>query len=343
MRSRGALLVLALVVAGCASPSPRPAATPPRVASGAHTAAHAVAAPDARPSPETRPASAPAAPPVVVMAAGDIQSGPWSRRATYERTAQVLDANPHDVVLGLGDMSNDRGSPADYAQLDRAWGRHRSKLMAVPGSHDFIASADAFYDYFNGKGRADGLPAAGTHAGPRGRGYFAVHIGAWLLIGLNYCLAPSERFSPGDVQMRWLAQVMQSKPTGQPVIVISHTPRYTKASNHRENEAAVSVPWEILLRHKPDVRLFLCGHMNGVYERWVSMDNTRRADPAGIRSFTVGTGGQSPYRPGTPDLLLQRTAAVYGALRLVLRADGYDWEFKAVAGSSFHDRGEVRF
>ena len=276
------------------------------------------------------------------MAAGDIQSGRWSPRATFEKTARVLDTNPHDFVLGLGDMSNEHGTAWDYAQLDRAWGRHKNKLLAVPGTHD-AGAGDSFYDYFNGKGRNDGLPAAGAHAGPRGKGYFATSLGAWLLIGLNFCATPSQRFAANDAQMRWLAEVMKAKPKGKPVIVINHTPRYTHASNHHENEQDVSVAWEILLRYKPDVRLFLCAHMNGIYERWAPMDNARRADAAGIRSFTVGTGGQRPYRLGKTDRLLEKAGVVFGVLQLTLRPDGYDWAFKAIAGSTFQDSGTLRF
>jgi acid phosphatase type 7 len=285
---------------------------------------------------------------VVLLAAGDVQNGPWSARATFERTAQVIDQVAHDFVLGLGDLSNVRGTPSDYAQLHKAWGRHKPKMLVVPGTHDGrrpdgSCGGDAFYDYFNGAGRADGVPAPNAHAGARGKGYFARDLGPWLLIGLSFCAQRADRFVAGDAQMKWLAEVMRAKPAGKPVIVIEHAPRYTKSSGHKEDEARVSVAWEILLRHKPDVRVFLCGHMNGVYERWVPMDNARRADKDGIRSFTVGTGGQSPYVVGRPDALLEKTARAYGVLRLTLREHGYDWEFRSIAGRTFTDAGSTSF
>jgi acid phosphatase type 7 len=285
---------------------------------------------------------------VVLLAAGDVQDGPWSARATFERTAQVIDRLPHDLVLGLGDLSNVRGTASDYAQLDKAWGRHKAKLLVVPGTHDGrrpdgSCGGDAFYDYFNGAGRTAGVPAPGAHAGARGQGYFVRDLGRWLLIGLNFCAQRTDRFVAGDAQMRWLTAVMRAKPAGKPVVVIVHAPRYTKSSGHREDAARVSVAWEILLRHKPDVRLLLCGHMNGVYERWVPMDNARRADRDGIRSFTVGTGGQRPYAVGRPDALLEKTAQAHGVLRLTLRPRGYDWEFRSIAGKSFTDKGSTSF
>src|SRR6266508_4234238 len=57
-------------------------------------------------------------------------------------------------------------------------------------------------------------------------------------------------------------------------------------------------------------------------------------------SFVVGTGGASHYafgrvRPNSE----ARDATTFGVLRLVLRADGYDWRFVPVPGGRFTDAG----
>jgi len=54
----------------------------------------------------------------------------------------------------------------------------------------------------------------------------------------------------------------------------------------------------------------------------------------------VGTGGASHYafgrvRPNSE----ARDATTFGVLRLVLRADGYDWRFVPVPGGRFTDAG----
>ena len=87
--------------------------------------------------------------------------------------------------------------------------------------------------------------------------------------------------------------------------------------------------WGTLARAGADV--VLAGHDHH-YERFAPID--------GIRSFVVGTGGRSHY----PVLWRVRRSEVvndttFGVLRLTLRADGYDWRFLPVAGSSFSDRG----
>jgi|GEM_PF-1059540 len=277
---------------------------------------------------------------VVVMAAGDIQSGTWSTTATFEKTAQVVEANDPDFVFGEGDMSNASGTASDYAQYDKAWGRFKAKTYAVSGNHDNDSSA--FYDYFNGAGVNDGIPAPGRHTGPRGKGYFSVNVGSWLLIGLDP-YSQGGTFRAGDAQMVWLDSVLAAKPVGVPVVVIHHAPRYTKGSGHGDNGANVSVAWDVLLKYKPDVRLFLCGHQNGIYERWVAMNNSKAAMADGIVSFTVATGGMSPYNAGAPDALMPVTAKIYGALKLTLRPNGYDYDFKPIPGSTFTDKGSVNF
>jgi acid phosphatase type 7 len=57
----------------------------------------------------------------------------------------------------------------------------------------------------------------------------------------------------------------------------------------------------------------------------------------------VGTGGRSNY----PVLWRLRRSVVvndevFGVLRLTLRPEAYEWQFLAVPGSSFRDRGSAR-
>ena len=56
--------------------------------------------------------------------------------------------------------------------------------------------------------------------------------------------------------MVWLDTVLAAKPAGVPVVVINHTPRYTKGSGHSDNGANISAAWDVLLKYKPDERFF---------------------------------------------------------------------------------------
>ncbi len=297
-------------------------------------------APDAPHESGPSPSPEPGAETVVVMAAADVQSGAWSPTVNAEKTAKVIEQNNPDFVIAPGDLSNASGTASDYAQYHKSWGRFRDKTYCVSGNHD--KSSNAFFDYFNGPGQDDGVPTAGRHTGPRGKGYFSVNMGKWMLIGLNP-YATGGKFTRGDEQMTWLEETMRVKPKGVPVVVIEHAPRYTKAAGHDENSTEVSIAWDIFMAHKPDVRLFVTGHMNGVYERWKPMNNKKAEASDGIRSFTVATGGAGSYAAGTPDKLLEKSKKIYGALKLTLRSDGYDWDFKPIEGSTFSDTGTFDF
>jgi hypothetical protein len=96
--------------------------------------------------------------------------------------------------------------------------------------------------------------------------------------------------------------------------------------------------WEILYEHGADVVLSGSEHM---YERFAPQTPEGAADAAaGIRQFTVGTGGESHYQVG--DILPNsqvRESNTFGVLKMTLRPTGYDWQFVPVGGRSFTDTG----
>jgi hypothetical protein len=71
------------------------------------------------------------------------------------------------------------------------------------------------------------------------------------------------------------------------------------------------------------------------------MDALGREDRArGIRSFVVGTGGKSLYRfMSIHKTSVVRNNSAYGVLKLTLWPRSYDWEFVAVPGARFRDKG----
>jgi hypothetical protein len=63
------------------------------------------------------------------------------------------------------------------------------------------------------------------------------------------------------------------------------------------------------------------------------------ADPAGIRSFVVGTGGRGHYAIRADSDRQVGNDTAFGVLKLTLRATDYSWQFIPVAGQTFTDSG----
>ncbi len=96
--------------------------------------------------------------------------------------------------------------------------------------------------------------------------------------------------------------------------------------------------WDLLYRHGTE---FVFGGNDHTYQRFAPQSPAGVADPVhGIRQFVVGTGGAQSYPLGPPlaNTEVQATGT-FGALRLTLRADRYDWQFLPQAGKSFTDSG----
>jgi 3',5'-cyclic AMP phosphodiesterase CpdA len=262
-----------------------------------------------------------------------VQSGSWSTSAKYEKTAQVIERENPSWVISAGDLSNSLGSASNYAQFHKAWGKFKGKILSVPGNHDYMTDgANPFFDYF------------GASAGVRGKGYYAKDVGAWTVIGLNWYANGQKGFKAGDEQMRWLDETMKKKPVGRPVLFFAHPPRYTRCANcGYENAGKVSVVWDVMLKYRGDVKIYIAGHANGIYERWVPMNNVKQASATGIRQFIVATGGAGPYKTGVASGLCEAAANAYGAMRLVLRQDGYDWEYKTIPGITYTEKGSFNF
>ena len=108
-----------------------------------------------------------------------------------------------------------------------------------------------------------------------------------------------------------------------------HHPRFS--SGLHGPDTTLGALWTTLSRGGVDV--VLAGHDHH-YERFAPFE--------GIRSFVVGSGGRSLY-PVLRRLSRPKSVAVnyrtYGVLRLTLRAEGYDWRFVPVAGSTYTDSG----
>jgi hypothetical protein len=84
------------------------------------------------------------------------------------------------------------------------------------------------------------------------------------------------------------------------------------------------------------------GH-DHVYERFALQDQDgRRTTTAGVRQFTVGTGGVALYEFQTPHPNSEVRIVTWGLLKLDLRQGAYDWQFIAVNGTRDSGSGACR-
>jgi 3',5'-cyclic AMP phosphodiesterase CpdA len=283
--------------------------------------------------PAAPPAATPAgrhAAPITVYAAGDIArcANPdpaWSGAAA---TAALIDAglafDPGAAVLALGDLTYPVGAPAEFTDCyGPTWGRFKARTYPTPGNHEYATKGAAgYFGYF------------GAAAGP---GYYSIRLGAWRVFSLNSNLAAPAH----AVQLAWLRAELARQPA-RCTLAYWHHPLYS--SGMKGNDDRMKDAWRVLYEAGADV--VLSGH-DHLYERFAPQDTDgRRDDRRGLRQFVVGTGGAFP----TPFLRTRanseaRDSNHSGVLKLVLRDDGYDWQFLQVAGDSGEDepdRGSAR-
>ena len=266
----------------------------------------------------------------VIAAAGDIACAPDGTRdadSCQQRAASELLANGDAwTVLTTGDNQYDDGELADFqVSYAASWGRVKAITRPSPGNHDYhVSGARGYYSYF------------GPLAGKRGKGYYSFEVGDWHLIALNSNCGEVGGCDEGSAQERWLRADLAAHPSAC-TLAYWHHPRFSSGTHG--NNGSYDAFWQALYGAGADV--VLNGH-DHTYERFAPQDPDRRADPAGIREFVVGTGGKSLYDFGTPEPNSEvRDADTFGVLELTLRADGYDWRFVPIAGGSFEDSGSA--
>ena len=321
--------VIALTRQAPREPSPSASETgAPRVTVAAESTADTTAsqAPTdtASPSVATPGATAGSPGPVadpVLLAAGDIAD---CGLTADEETATLLDVIP-GTVAALGDLVYPSGTPAQFAECYApSWGRHAARTQPVPGNHDYeTQGAAGYFGYF------------GAAAGDPSQGWYSYDIGRWHVVALNSICAAVGGCGPGSPQEQWLRADLAAHPVAC-TLAYWHHPRFSSAQHG--SDATYDAFWQALYEFGADV--VLVGH-DHVYERFAPQTPTgARDDAAGIRQFTVGTGGRSHYEFGSPLATSEaRDNTSFGVLALTLRAAGYEWEFVPTVPGGFTDSG----
>ena len=208
----------------------------------------------------------------VVAAAGDLGSSA-SDLAPVANQIQALDP---DFAMALGDIVYPDGQASGFdGFFDETWGQFRSRIIAVPGNHDYHTSgASGFFGYFD-------QPA-----------YFARDIGTdgWRVYALN-CEIDCSAGSPQAAFVDWDIANFPDRHR----LAIVHRPRFTSTQNHGDY-AGLATIWDSLAADGGEV--MLAGH-NHVYERFARMTGSGTVSSSGMRQFVVGTGGRDLYSFGS--------------------------------------------
>lgn len=256
----------------------------------------------------------------ILIAAGDIAD---CSRDQDDATATLLDSLAGQVAV-LGDNAYEDGTLAEYTNCyGPTWGRHKARTRPAVGNHEYqTAGAAGYWAYW------------GAQAGTQGQGYYSYSLGSWHIVVLNSNCGQVS-CAAGSAQEQWLRADLAADSSAC-TLAYFHHPRFSSGAAHGNN-AAVQPLWQALYDAGADV--VLNGHEH-LYERFAPQTPTGVADPAaGLRQFTVGTGGRSLHAIGTLKPNSQVIdAATFGVLRLTLAPAGYDWQFLRTGGS-FTDQG----
>jgi hypothetical protein len=267
---------------------------------------------------------------VVFVGAGDIAECPTpDDEATAALLDEVVAEHPGAVIYTTGDNAYQDGSYEEYLECyDPSWGRFKDRTYPAVGNHEFKQrQAEGYHEYW------------GERGGPFDKYYYSFDVGSWQVIVLNSSChrVGCEIGSPDGQQAEWLTAELE-RSEALCTIAIWHHPRWS--SGRYSNDPDYSEFWEILYEH--DAEIVLNGHEH-LYERFEPLAPDGSLDEAaGIRQFTVGTGGGNLR--GFEEIKPHSAArgVEHGVLQFRLGPERYSWEFIPVEDGTFTDSGEAR-
>jgi hypothetical protein len=283
-------------------------------------------------TPTVSPTFPPAESAPIIMAAGDIICDSLTTSLTacqQMATSQLVVDQMPEAALILGDLCHTPSANCFDNYYAPSWGRFFSISHPITGNHEYLVTGAIYYfDYWNGVGNADGP------AGNRSQGYYSYDIGSWHLIALNSQCSEAGGCNAGSPQYIWLQEDLQNHPN-LCTLAYYHIPVFSSGGRANNNMKQI-----FTLLYNNNAEIVLNGH-DHIYERFAPQDSNALADPLrGIREFIVGTGGANHTSIATiqPNSEVRNTDT-FGALKLTLHPDGYDWQFIPVAGKIFTDSG----
>jgi hypothetical protein len=293
---------------------------------------------------------------VTLVGAGDIAN---CNHKNDEKTAKLLDSTLRSLpslnqarVITLGDNAYPSGTRAQFANCydnyrllpdgriydsNRTyyWGRYKDLTLPSLGNHEYLNSSDLslkskpYFEYFSGVSPFKGPPAPVPSPGLTfGKGYYSYDLGSWHIVVLNsndHCKYVS--CSSTSAQAIWLRNDLTTNPSTC-TLAYMHHPLYATGSGGRAPEVKPLV--QILYNKGADVILNAHNHR---YERLARIDPNGKRDPVnGIRTITVGTGGEPAGGTNADpwDHSQVRIFGTPGIIRMDLSDGYYSWKFVAV-------------
>lgn len=330
---------LVVTYGGGVTPTPTPTGTPTPTSIITPTPSPIIMptlTPTSTPTPTVIPTFTPTPTPPgsdpTVMAAGDIicDSLTTTSSGCQQMAASQVAVNQNpSAVLILGDLCHTPSANCFNNYYAPSWGRLFSISHPTTGNHEYlVAGAVYYFDYWNGVGNANGP------AGNRSQGYYSFDIGTWHVIALNSQCSQAGGCNNGSAQYTWLTQDLQSH-SNKCTLVYYHIPVFSSGGRANNNMKQI---YTLLYNNNVDV--VLDGH-DHIYERFAPQNPSGQLDTArGIREFIVGTGGANHTSIATvqPNSEVRNTDT-FGALKLTLHSNSYDWQFMPVVGKTFTDTG----
>jgi hypothetical protein len=278
------------------------------------------------PTPASRTWTIDASPPPtgdhLITAVGDYTSSGTNTNDNAVKNV-VVAANP-ELHLGIGDFQY-QYIDSILSGFDKIWGPKPSglwpKIYPTAGpTHDVSSCDDLNYQNYWGR--------------PAMKGY-SFDLGAWHIISLPSAAYRYDCDTAGI--LAWLKSDLAAN-AAPCTLAFWQDPYFTRPTATHTAEPAVK-PWvDALYAADADVILQASNHD---YQRFAPQDPNRDPDPArGLRAFVVGTGGIGLYTfTGSAPNVEASDDTTFGALRMTLHSNGYDFQFMRAAGGSFTDSG----
>jgi hypothetical protein len=252
------------------------------------------------------------------------------------------------AVLTLGDNQYFCGGYRPFLRsYDPTWGRLKDITHPTPGDHDYIINSNP-----NGSHCSDHPDAAGyfryfgdAAVDPAtGKSWYSFDIPttdgtSWHIVSLNANCGFVGGCGVGSPQERWLRADLAAHPATC-TLAYWYAPRFSSGRHGSDPEYAAF--WDDL--YSAGAEIVLNGHDHD-YERFARQTPDGVADPGGLRSFVVGTGGvgheQLPSNRRLEANSQVVNARTFGVLELTLRPTSYSWRFVPERGHHFSDSGRT--
>jgi acid phosphatase type 7 len=229
----------------------------------------------------------------VVAAAGDVADEDDYRTGAARTADLISEADPR-LVLALGDLAYEEGTPAEFADAyDPTWGRFKAITAPTPGNHEYESDGKGYYDYFD--------------VAPN----YALDECGWHIVSVDKYAGMNA--AAGDA----------------PLLVFWHEPRFSSGTEHGTNPELQPL-WAAAVAAGADIVLNAHDHD---YERFEPMDANGEPTGEGPVEFVSGNGGHDPHDLGDREPhSAAAVTGTPGVLFLTLRTDGYDWSYRDVEG-----------